>query len=141
MPEADVKRCKEWGDAIKRIFSNCVGSISGQGEVVQLNLLETKTFDHIVLQEDIREGERVRKYSVEVKQGDTWHAIASGSCIGHKRIHRLDTAVSANQIRVKVGEATATPKIRKLALYLSRDAKVNTEQSPGSDSLKAAPQE
>ena len=119
MPEPDAKRCREWGDAIRRIFSNCVGFTGGQGDEVGLVLPEPAVFDHIVLQEDIREGERVRAYFVEARQGDTWHTIASGTCIGHKRIHRLDTPVRASEIRLRIEKATATPKICKLALYLA----------------------
>ena len=53
-------------------------------------MTEPAAFNHIVLQEDIREGERVRRYTVEIKQDDAWYTIAKGTCIGHKRIHRLD---------------------------------------------------
>ena len=94
IPEPDAQRCKEWGDAIQRIFSNCVGQTSGQGAEIEHTWPKPVCFDHIVLQEDIREGERVRAYVVEAKQDDQWCKIASGSCIGHKRIQRLDTPVT-----------------------------------------------
>ena len=118
MPEPDAKRCREWGDAIRRIFSNCVVHTSGQGDEIGLTLPETVAFDHIVLQEDIREGERVRAYVVEARQGDAWHEIAGGTCIGHKRIHRLDAPVMASQLRLRVEQAITMPKISKLAVYM-----------------------
>ena len=119
MPEPDTKRCKEWGEAIQDIFSNCVGQTSGKGEVIELNLPKPIAFDHIVLQEDIAEGERVRAYKVEARQGDAWCEIASGTCIGHKRIHRLDAPVTASHLRLRVVQAIATPNIRKLAVYIA----------------------
>lgn len=117
MPEPDAKRCKEWGDAIRDIFSHCVGQTQGQGERIELAWPQPATFDHIVLQEDIREGERVRAYTVEVRRGNEWTAIASGTCIGHKRIHRLEAPVTASHLRLRIGQALAMPKIRTLAVY------------------------
>ena len=119
VPEPDRKRCRGWGDAIRRIFSHCVGEASGEGAVVGLSWPKPVTFNHIVLQEDIREGERVRSYVVETRQGDRWRTIASGTCIGHKRIQRLDAPVTAGEVRLRIPEAIATPKIRKMALYLA----------------------
>ena len=55
MPKPDSKRCKAWGDSIRRLFSNRVGHLSGQGDEVSLTLPEPAEFDHIVLQEDICE--------------------------------------------------------------------------------------
>ena len=122
IPEADMKRCKQWGDAIRRIFSNCVGHSGGQGKVIELTLPKPSVFDHVILQEDIREGERVRAYVVEARQGGKWRTIAAGTCIGHKRIHRLDPPVTGSQIRLQIGEAIATPQIRNLAVYLADKA-------------------
>ena len=119
MPEPDAKRCREWGDAVRRIFSNCVGHTSGQGDEIGLTLSETAMFDHIVLQEEIREGERVRAYVVEAGQGDAWREVAGGTCIGHKRIHRLDAPIMASQLRLRIEQAIATPGIRNLAVYMA----------------------
>jgi alpha-L-fucosidase len=141
MPEPDVKRCKELGDTIRRIFSNCVGETSGQGKEIELVLPKPTVFDHIVLQENIREGERVRAYVVETRQGDAWREIATGTCVGHKRIHHLDTPVTASQIRMQIGKAIATPTISKLSVYLAPNTADIAEQSPAGDVLKAAPEE
>ena len=113
----NAERCREWGDAVGRIFRDCVGHTSGQGEEIGLTLPETAAFDHIVLQEDIRDGERVRAYVVEARQGDVWHEIAGGTCVGNKRIHRLDIPVVASQLRLRVVQAIVTPQISRLAVY------------------------
>jgi len=119
IPEADARRCAAWGDAIRRIFTNCVGHTSGNGQHVELALDASTRFDHIVLQEDIRKGERVRAYVVEASQGDTWKAIAEGTCIGHKRIHKLDAPVTTGKIRLRIQKSTATPAISRLAIHLA----------------------
>ncbi|MBT4500461.1 MAG: hypothetical protein HOC74_22220 [Gemmatimonadetes bacterium] len=46
-------------DAIRGIFSNCVGPICGQGDEVGLALSEPAAFDPVALQEDSHEGECV----------------------------------------------------------------------------------
>ncbi|MFT6831178.1 MAG: alpha-L-fucosidase [Planctomycetota bacterium] len=117
MPDADVQRCKEWGDAIRRAFRDCVGQTSGQGQELTLTLSTPATFDGIVLQEDIRAGERVRKYVVEAMRDGAWQEVASGSCIGQKHIHRLATSVTAAQIRLRITDSVATPLILDFALY------------------------
>jgi alpha-L-fucosidase len=117
VPEADARRCAEFGDAIRRIFKNCQGATEGHGPVLELQLDAPKRFDHIVLQENIREGERVREYVVEAKMDGAWKPIATGTCIGHKRIHRLDGPVTSGHLRLKINAATATPLIRRLAIY------------------------
>ena len=141
MPEPDAKRCREWGNAIRRIFSNCLGLTSGQGYEIELTLPKPAVFDHIVLQEDIREGERVRTYIVETRQGNAWREIAAGTCIGHKRIHHLDTPVTASRIRLQIPKATATPTINKMSVYLAPNTADSAEQSPASDVIKAATEE
>jgi len=140
IPEPDMKRCKEWGDAIRRIFRNCVGHTSGQGKVIELTWPKPVAFDLVVLQEDIREGERVRAYVVEVRHDHTWRKIAVGTCVGHTRIHRLDTPVTVSQIRLRIAKAIATPKISKLAVYLVPNIADSAEQPPAGGDLKAAPE-
>ena len=61
--------------------------------------------------EDIAHGERVRKYVLEGQVGgNTWQTLATGSCIGHKRIE-LIKPTDAAAIRLRVTEAQATPMI------------------------------
>jgi alpha-L-fucosidase len=83
VPEPDAERWAAWGDAIRRTFSNCIGRTPGEGSEVEMELDAPTTFDHIVLQEDIRNGERVRKYAVHILRDDTWKPLARDTCIAH----------------------------------------------------------
>ncbi len=121
IPDPDVRRCVEWGTAIRRMFGHPVGRGSGRGDELVLTLPAPVAFDFIVLQEDIRWGERVREYVVEAKRAGLWSEIASGTCIGHKRIHRLQAAVTAQQVRLRISASVATPQIRSFALYDAPD--------------------
>lgn len=116
MPEPDVKRLKEWGDEIKRRFSNPLATASGKGNELKINLKGNQEINHIILQENIANGERIRKFILEGKTSDGWQAIFEGSCIGHKFIHRFDgTEVSA--VRLTILESKGEPEIQNFQLF------------------------
>ena len=101
IPEPDVKRLKEWGDEIKRRFKNPIATMSGEGEVLDLRLAKATKINHIILQEDISNGERVRNYKLEVFINNQWKEVGRGECIGHKRIQIIET-VETSRIRLKI---------------------------------------
>lgn len=121
MPEADVQRCREWGREMRRRFARCVAEGRGEGEELIIELAGERRFEQVVLQEEIQHGERVRRYRIEVERPQGWQAVAAGSCIGHKRIHRLDAPVEARRLRLRIDEAVAPPRIARLALYTGGD--------------------
>jgi alpha-L-fucosidase len=120
LPEADVARLREFGARIRRMFGRPLAEAAGEGRTLELLLEEPVEFDLLVLQEEIRHGERVREYTLEVREGGAWRALAEGTCIGHKRILRVPP-VTASGVRLVVQEAIARPLIRRLAIYTSRD--------------------
>ena len=120
LPEGDVIRLKEWGDEIKRRFENSIASTSGVGEKVTLKLEKHTTINQIVIQEDIRQGERVRNYEIEGKVKGKWRVLTQGQSIGHKRIEQIeDTEVS--HVRLKVLNADREPQIKNLEVYFVSD--------------------
>jgi len=116
MPETDVKRLKEWGDEIKRQFSNPLASISGKGKTIQLKLPEKQKINQVVLMEDISKGERVRKFILEGKTQNGWQPIFEGSCIGHKFIHRFDD-LDVKVLRLKIPESKGEPQIKSFEVF------------------------
>ena len=94
VPDADVKRCREFGDTIRQIFSNKIAETSGKGDFVELNLKTKRTIDHVVIQEDIVNGERVREFKVEYFNDGKWSELNAGTCIGHKRIIKVEPVVA-----------------------------------------------
>ena len=84
MPEADVERLKEFGDEIRRRFSNPIATTFGTGEKIGLELPKKQKVNQIVLMEDISKGERVRQFVLEGKTEKGWQTVFEGSCIGHK---------------------------------------------------------
>lgn len=110
MPEPDVQRLKEFGDEIKRRFSNPIASTSGSGEKFHLKLPKKQEINQVVLMEDIAKGERVRKFTVEGKTKNGWKTIFEGSCIGHKFIHRFEK-LNVSAVRLQILESKGEPQI------------------------------
>lgn len=116
MPEADVKRLKEFGDEIKKRFANPVASTSGSGKNLRLKFSKPQAINQIVLQEDIAQGERVRKFVLEGKSKAGWQNIFEGSCIGHKFIHLFDT-MEVSELRLKILESRGEAHILNFSSY------------------------
>ena len=89
LPDADVKRLEEWGEAIRKTFSNPIASTSGRGDQILLPLKSATIIKNIVIQEQIVKGQRVRAYSIHGRSKGKWTLIAEGQSIGHKRIHKM----------------------------------------------------
>jgi alpha-L-fucosidase len=117
IPEADVRVYTEFGKETRRLFGQPVGETKGNSETVELKLRRAARFDHVVLMEDIAQGERVREYVVEAQAaGGEWRRVAGGQSIGHKWIHRFES-MEAERVRLRVTRAAAPPRIRSFALY------------------------
>ncbi|WP_232829204.1 alpha-L-fucosidase [Aureibaculum luteum] len=117
LPEPDVQRLKEWGDEIKRRFSNPIATTSGTGNVVELKLDRPTEINHIIIQEDIKFGERIRKYQVEGRFNGKWKIIIKGESIGHKRIEKFDN-IKLSRVRIRVLASEKQPQIKKISVYL-----------------------
>jgi alpha-L-fucosidase len=116
MPEPDVKRLKEWGDEIKRRFSIPLATASGKGKQLKINLKDNQEINHIILQENIANGERVRKFVLEGKTSDGWQTIFEGSCIGHKFIHQFEN-MEVSEVRLTVLESKGEPQIQNFQVF------------------------
>ncbi|AQT67047.1 Alpha-L-fucosidase [Anaerohalosphaera lusitana] len=116
VPDADVERCKELGDEVQRRFGEEIASTSGYGKQVVLELEPGTVINHVVIQEDIARGERIRQYSVEAKQAGQWKQVRKGRSVGHKRIEKF-APVEADAVRLTVLDSVADPLVKRLAVY------------------------
>jgi alpha-L-fucosidase len=116
LPDPDVRRLAEWGREIERRFSRPLATVSGEGKTLEIQLAGEQAVDQVVIQENIKNGERVRDYSVQIYQNGEWVEVCRGLCIGHKRIQRFNP-VSTNRIRLIIREAVATPQIKTFSVY------------------------
>jgi alpha-L-fucosidase len=78
-------------------------------------------FDRIWIQEDIRGGQRVRRFAVEVPvdaEPEGWKTVAEGTTIGCKRLLRIPK-VTASVVKLLVRDARAAPAISEIGVYLA----------------------
>ena len=117
LPEPDVERLKEWGDEIKRRFESPIAETSGEGKRITLSLKKEQEMDHVILQEDIALGERVREYVLEGKVNGKWKELYKGSNIGQKHIVQFPTQ-KVSAIRVNVTKYRDEPQIKTVQRFL-----------------------
>jgi len=124
IPEDLVASAKEFGDEVHRRFSNPIGRAKGEGEVT-LHFPFPRTFDHVVTMEDLTEGQKISRYTIEVQVDSQWKQIAAGQTVGHKRIDQIEP-VTTSAVRFTCTQAIARlGSIRSFTVY-------NAQSSAGS---------
>jgi alpha-L-fucosidase len=83
-------------------------------------LKKPQTFNCFVVQEDIRYGQRVKKFYIQAKNNGEWKNLTFATTIGHKRIVYFPTT-TAKELRIVFDEALAKPIISNVALYNTPD--------------------
>jgi alpha-L-fucosidase len=117
VPGSDIARLAEFGKAIRKRFGSPLAETRGAGATVELVLERPGTIDHVIVQEAIEHGERIRAYRVEGQiAGGRWQRLCEGLSVGHKRIQQFPP-VEVARVRLVVSEHVAEPRIRSLAVY------------------------
>ncbi len=115
VPEADVRQFTVFGGEIRRQFSQKIKEIGGQGDTLTLNVGQPTQINHVVIMENIAEGERVREYAIDVMVDLEWAEICRGFSIGHKRIEHFEP-IKTSQVRFRCVKSIAEPLIQSLAV-------------------------
>jgi len=117
VPKGDLKHYADFGKEIKSRFGKPVAETKGRGRTVELAMPRPARIDHVIIMEEIAQGERVRKYVVEGKAGgDKWQKLCEGESVGHKRIQQFK-AQEVAAVRVRATESAGVPLIRRLAVF------------------------
>ncbi|HEV2399443.1 MAG TPA: alpha-L-fucosidase [Candidatus Sulfotelmatobacter sp.] len=143
IPEADVARLKEFGDAVRaRYGSNLMRThvktdpakelaLDGDPDtfwsapagshhaLLEVDFPHLVTFDRALTMEWLNVGQHVELYTIEVfKQGE-WEEIARGEAIGHKRINQF-APTTASRVRLHILSSTSEVHIREFQLFDSQ---------------------
>jgi alpha-L-fucosidase len=142
LPDSDVKRLEEFGAALKSREEHnlalahaatdreSVAALDGDRDTfwsapagsnhatIEVSFDKPVTFDHAVTMEWLNDGQRVEKYTIEVRNTDSgkWRRVAEGEAIGHKKIDGF-AAVTASRVRLNILSSTAPARIREFQLY------------------------
>lgn len=118
----DVARLKEFGDYIRAFNATDLAADARRSDIregrrltVSLKLPIAKAFNVIDLKEDIAEGQRVGKWTVEANVGGSWIKLAAGTTIGYRRMERFN-AVEADEVRIVLEGEVGTPLLKSAAL-------------------------
>lgn len=85
---------------------------------VEFRFKKPVTFDRLMLQENIRNGQRIEAFQLEVYQNRRWVKIAEAQTVGYKRLLRFEPVTSA-KVRVKFTAFRAAPELIEAGLYLA----------------------
>jgi alpha-L-fucosidase len=117
IPEADALRASQFGDEVRRRFGPAVGETGGSAPIIPLSFDNATRVDHVILQEELSRGERVRAWKLDGYAFGHWRRLGEGSAIGHKLIHPIPPD-GYTILRVTVTESDGgVATLRRFAAY------------------------
>ncbi len=111
----DVEQFSAFGKLLKEIFGTPVAineSPAAETGEVTLEIPEGKSFDYIVIRENIENGQLIRAFEI-LLDGEK---ICDSFCIGHKRIIPMKGTI-AKKLIFKVTESAGDWSLRDIAVY------------------------
>jgi len=111
----NVKRSSDLYDNL--IETSWASKASQDTSILELKLDGEKTFDVLMLQENIRAGQRIEKFAFDILKNGTWETVARGTTVGYKRLLRLPRT-TAERVRIVIESARMNPTIGEVGLFL-----------------------
>jgi alpha-L-fucosidase len=121
LPDLDTARLLEFGQEIRRRLDAplaSIGDFKQTGDAWEYEAATQILLDHVVIQEDLREGEHVRGFIVQVfpiHYGDPI-TVFEGHSIGHKAICPFPP-ITARKVRVELTQVDGQAKIKTIDLH------------------------
>lgn len=91
-----------------------------QGKPLVTELKKAVSFDRILLQENIAQGQRSAKGLVEYWDGSSWQELAGFTTIGHKRLLKVPLT-KTDKIRITINQALQPVQLAEIGLYKASD--------------------
>lgn len=106
---------------------------------LEINFKQPVAMNRFLIQEDIRLGQRVKKFKLEAWVENEWQLVAIETTIGRKRILRFPD-VFASKLRVTIEDAKASPVISNIEVFYAPKVLIEpkiTRNQIGMVSMKA----
>ncbi|TNJ41500.1 alpha-L-fucosidase [Tamlana fucoidanivorans] len=135
VPDTIAVAAKRFGDEIRKRFSNPIAELNEvqKSDIVELEWVEPKEINTVVLMENIVNGQRIAKYNLEAFVNGKWQDLKHVNyfpsakkpynktpgyeTIGHKKIDRVEP-VTTNKIRFKcLKSVSGTAEIRRIQVF------------------------
>lgn len=88
---------------------------------IYIKLCGKKTFNILSLQENIRIGQRVEKFSAWYDDNGSWKKFTEGTTIGYKRLLKFENTTS-EKIKIEIESSRLNPTIAEVGLYLKKES-------------------
>ena len=142
LPQADVERLKEFGDAIRQLYSHNLiadqhvrpasmdesaaldndpdtfwsAPIGSHHATVEVTFAKPVTFDRALTMEWLNDGQHIQKYAIEIYKDGAWRRIVEAQAIGHKKID-IFPPVTAQRVRLNLLSTSSEAHIREFQLF------------------------
>jgi alpha-L-fucosidase len=140
LPDADVARLKEFGDAIRERYSHNLAAqhlptdvntasaldsdvntfwsapAGSHSSVLEVDFAKPITFDHALTMEWLNDGQHVQQYAIEAWQNGAWKPVVESFAIGHKKIDSFPP-VTASKVRLRILSSSSEAHIREFQLF------------------------
>ena len=111
-----LAHARAFGDRIRAIYANPLAAAENAGGVIEL-ALPAEPFIHVEIMEDMREGQKIGAYMLDIRRNGAWSTLAEGESVAHKHLHKVPPT-QAEAIRFTCTRSFAEPvQVRKFAVY------------------------
>lgn len=87
---------------------------------IHISIEEPQIIDVLCLQENIRIGQRIEKFTLEYCDGGQWKVATRGTTVGYKRLLRFNPVIS-NEFRLKIEASRLNPTLSEIGIYKQPD--------------------
>ncbi|WP_099366053.1 alpha-L-fucosidase [Sphingobacterium sp. 1.A.4] len=115
VPHSDRKRMQEFGQHISNMYREPI--VTSNQSKNQLTFKKQHPVKHIMLREDISEGQKIRSFRIQEQSNGKWTDIYQGSSIGNKHLIILENPVPTKVLRIIIDHAVGKPKLLTFNAY------------------------
>lgn len=140
LPENDVARLKEFGEAVRERYSHnfalehlkgnaeADAALDGDAEtfwsapagshhaMLEVSFAKPVTFNRTLTMEWLNDGQHVQKYAIEAWVNGGWKRVSEAEAIGHEKID-VFAPVTATKVRLNILSSSREAHIREFQLY------------------------
>ncbi len=121
LPDLDTSRIIGLGAEVKRRFAAPTGTLADavvNDDVITWTFPDTTRLDHVVLQEDLSNGEHIRRFAIDIEGFPHSQPITvwEGHNVGHKQICSFPV-IRAKKVNVRILESDGPWELREASTY------------------------
>jgi alpha-L-fucosidase len=86
--------------------------------ILTMKLPRLVTFDVVSLQEAVdHRGQRIESFAIDSRDGSSWDQVEQQTTVGHKRLLRLDSPVTTDEVRIRITASRLEPTLAEIGLF------------------------